>query len=254
CKPAIQAAFILNIVSVGIIQGILVARVWFLFQGSRKVQICIIPCFLLSIMASLILLYTSVKDLQIIPFEDVRRIFPTIRNVGCRAQRPPLFWRIYLPSLVLHTILYCLTAVQALRNRRLLKKVPVFKRLLRDGGFFYFVVFASVSLISIGSFFKNIPQINIPAIYSHFLLTTTSIAVSRVMFGIHSLAAKLGSQSAWPLNHLELSRAGWKEGAHEGELIVERRDTELSEVYLEGKVESNVLIQNELRITYVGKF
>lgn len=53
-------------------------------------------------MASLILLYTSVKDLQIIPFEDVRRIFPTIRNVGCRAQRPPLFWRIYLPSLVLH--------------------------------------------------------------------------------------------------------------------------------------------------------
>jgi len=54
------------------------------------------------------------------------------------------------------------------------------------------------------------------------MLATTSIAVSRIMFSIHSLAAKLGSDSAWLLNNLELSRVEWRKGAHEGELIVER--------------------------------
>lgn len=57
---------------------------------------------------------------------------------------------------------------------------------------------------------------------SSFLLATTSIAVSRVMFSIHSLADKLGSDSAWLLNNVELSRVGWRRGSHEGELIVER--------------------------------
>ncbi|KAG5639646.1 hypothetical protein H0H81_008807 [Sphagnurus paluster] len=54
-----------------------------------------------------------------------------------------------------------------------------------------------------------------------FLLTTTSIAVSRVMLSIHSLAHKLGSDSAWLLNNVELSRVCWRRGAHEGELIIE---------------------------------
>lgn len=53
-------------------------------------------------------------------------------------------------------------------------------------------------------------------------LSTTSIAVSRVVFSIHSLAAKLGADSAWLLNNLERSRVKWRTRAHEGELIVER--------------------------------
>lgn len=59
-----------------------------------------------------------------------------------------------------------------------------------------------------------------------FLLTTTSLAVSRVMFSIHSLAASIGSDSAWLLNNVELSRAGWKQGAREGELVIERDTVE----------------------------
>jgi len=54
------------------------------------------------------------------------------------------------------------------------------------------------------------------------MLTTTSIAVTRVMLSIHSLAHKLGSDSAWLLNNVELSRVGWRRGTHEGELIIER--------------------------------
>ena len=42
------------------------------------------------------------------------------------------------------------------------------------------------------------------------------------MLSIHSLADKLGSDSAWLLNNIELSRVPWRRGATEGEIIVDR--------------------------------
>ncbi|KAF8079242.1 hypothetical protein FPV67DRAFT_1663896 [Lyophyllum atratum] len=222
CKPAIQAAFLLNIIAICVIQGILVTRIWYVFQGTRSVQIGIIIGFIVSVVSSLVFLYHSANNVVIIKASDLASLFPGIRNEGCKAVRPPNFWRIYIPSLVLHTVLYILTAARALRNRRLLKEAPILKRLLRDGGFFYFVVFVSVLWTAIGSLLQQYPTVNVPAIYSHFMLTTTSIAVTRVMLSIHSLAHKLGSDSAWLLNNVELSRVGWRRGTHEGELIIER--------------------------------
>jgi len=55
-----------------------------------------------------------------------------------------------------------------------------------------------------------------------FPVATASVAASRVMLSIHSFAAKLGSDSAWLLNNIELSRVPWRYGASEGELIVDR--------------------------------
>ncbi|RDB19368.1 hypothetical protein Hypma_013422 [Hypsizygus marmoreus] len=238
CKPSIQSAFYLNLIAIGVIQGILVTRIWYLFQGSRAIQIGVILGFVASLVSSLVFLHLSANNLRIITSEDVLRLLPYISYVGCHAVRPPHFWRVYLPSLVLHswqTVLYILTAMRALRNRRLLKNAPVLKRLLRDGGFFYFVVFVSVNLTAIGSLLKDVPKLNIPAIFSHFLLTTTSIAVSRVLFSIHSLADKLGSDSAWLLNNAQLTRLGFRRGAHEGELIIERNtvysDDDLESTY-----------------------
>jgi hypothetical protein len=58
------------------------------------------------------------------------------------------------------------------------------------------------------------------------MLATTSLATSRIMLSIHSLAAKLGSENGWLFNHIELSRIGYKNGAREGELIIERLTVE----------------------------
>lgn len=234
CDRGIHAIFFLNTFAIGVIQGILTARVWYLFQGGRTIQICVICGFLASIICSFSLLYISGNTITIILAEDLNILFPNFRNVGCKATRPDDYWRTFVPSLILHTILYFLTAVRAIRNRRLLKESPVLKRLLRDGGFFYFVVFVSVGLTAICSFISKSPKINIPAIYSPFLLTTTSIAVTRILFSIHSLAEKLGSDSAWLLTHVQLSRVGWRRGAHEGEIIVER-DTTYDDDDLESK-------------------
>ncbi|KAF9469495.1 hypothetical protein BDZ94DRAFT_1303207 [Collybia nuda] len=258
CDSAIKTAFLLNIIAVAVIQAILVTRNWYLFQGNRVVQFGIIGGFFTSIVLSLVFLYLSANHLQIIPPSEIARVFnapvDSFRTEGCRAVRPPMFWRVYLPSLVLHTLLYLLTAVRAMRNRRLLKDAPILKRLLRDGGFFYFIVFVSVSMTTIGAFLENAPKINIPSIYSHFMLTATSVAVSRVLFSIHSLADKIGSDSAWLLNNVELSRVGWRRGTHEGELIVDRYPV-YSDEDVESKLDgSSISGHSLLRTTRVGVY
>jgi len=235
CKPAIQVSLVFGNIGIGVVQAMLAARIWYLFQGSRTIQYSIVLGFVASLAASFVLLALSIENLQLISTEEIKLVFSDFQNVGCKAVRPPHIWRIFLPSLVLHTILYVLTAVRALRNRRLLKHAPIMKRLLRDGGFFYFVVFASVTLTTVFAFLTDYPKINVPAIYSNFVLAATSTAVSRVMLSIHSLAEKLGSDSAWLLTNAQLSRVGWRQGRHEGEIFVER-----DPAYLEFEMDSGL--------------
>jgi len=216
CKRSIQAIFVISIVALGVVQAMLAVRVWYLFAQSRSTRVAISAAFTITNIVSLYFAILAGIELQ---------VTPTLTNLhihGCRATRPTRFWRLYLPSLVLHTIFYCLTAFRALKNRRIFKEAPVLKRLVRDGGFFYFVVFISVLFTAIGSFSQQYPSINIPAIFSNFSVVTTSLAATRVMLSIHSLAAKLGSDSAWLLNNIELSRVPWRRGATEGEIIVDR--------------------------------
>ena len=78
------------------------------------------------------------------------------------------------------------------------------------------------------------------------------MAMSRVLFSIHSLAAKLGSDTAWLLSRGELNRAGWRPGAHEGELIIER-DTRHSDESCDLKGGRD-LFPTGLRVTRVGKY
>ncbi|KAJ7045225.1 hypothetical protein C8F04DRAFT_1068137 [Mycena alexandri] len=216
CKRGIRTLFVISIVALGVVQAMLVVRVWYLFSQSRLTRMAMIASFALT---NIISLYFAVwAGIQL----DVTANLAHFHIAGCRASRPPKFWRLYLPSLVLHTVLYSLTAFRALKNRRIFKDAPILKRLVRDGGFFYFVVFISVLFTAIGSFLQQYPTINVPAIFSNFTVATTSIAASRVMLSIHSLAAKLGSDSAFLLNNIELSRVPWRRGATEGEIIVDR--------------------------------
>ncbi|KAJ6457252.1 hypothetical protein C8R45DRAFT_844345 [Mycena sanguinolenta] len=215
CKRGIQTLFLISIVALGVVQAMLVIRVWYLFSQSRSTRLAMIAAFAITNLLSLYFAVMAGIQLEITPNLTQLHIY------GCRADRPPRFWRLWLPSLVLHTLLYCLTAFRALKNRRVFKEAPILKRLVRDGGFFYFVVFISVLFTAIGSFLQQYPTINVPAIFSNFTVATTSIAASRVMLSIHSLAAKLGSDSAWLLNNIELSRVPWRRGDTEGEIIVD---------------------------------
>ncbi|KAJ3853723.1 hypothetical protein EV368DRAFT_81297 [Lentinula lateritia] len=239
CISAIRFSFVSSISALGIIQAMLILRIWYLFPHNKFIQYGMVILWVFSVVISLAYTSVAAMGLKLPNTTILMQSAP-----GCRAARPVKFWRMFMPSLGLHTILYIMTAAKALRNRRILKDAPVLNRLLRDGGLFFLVVFVSIGFTAIGSFLENVPQINIPVIFSKYvyppsticthnpygdpttvvqsyLLAVTSIAMSRIMFSIHSLASHLGSETGWLLSNVELRRTNWRKGATEGEIIVE---------------------------------
>ncbi|KAJ3730076.1 hypothetical protein DFJ43DRAFT_1040555 [Lentinula guzmanii] len=253
CTSAVQFSFIASILALGVIQAMLILRIWYLFPDHQSIQYGMIILWVCSMTISLAYTGLIMKSLKLLD----RKTFSL--GPGCRVARPVKFWRMFMPSLGLHTVLYILTAMRALRNRRLLMDAPVLKRLIRDGGLFFFVVFISVGFTTLGSFLEHVPQINIPVIFSNYLLAVTSIAMSRIMFSIHSLASHLGSETGWLLSNVELRRVNWRKGATEGELIVEctssgqednRFDLESTLHPYNGTVRS----QSALKVSRVGMY
>jgi len=219
CTSAVQFLFFATIIALNIVQAMLILRIWYLFGRQKWIQYGMMALWIVSMVVSLVYTGEAATHLELLGSDVDQGVFTLAP--GCRVARPPTFWKIFLPSLILHTILYILTAIRALRNRRVLKEAPVLKRLFRDGGLFFLVVFVSVGFTAVGSFLKDVPQINIPVIFSNYLIAVTSIAMSRIMFSIHSLASHLGSETGWLLSNVELRRVEWKKGTTEGEIIVD---------------------------------
>ncbi|KAJ3839244.1 hypothetical protein F5878DRAFT_617015 [Lentinula raphanica] len=255
CISAIRFSFFASIIALNIIQVMLLLRIWYLFSDNKIIQYGMLFLWVFSLTISLA--YTGVAA------TNVRVLNKTVWGLGgpgCRVARPEKFWRMFTPSLGLHAVMYMLTAARALRNRRILKEAPVLQRLIRDGGLFFFVVFVSVGFNTVGSFLVHVPQINIPVIFSNYLLTVTSIAMSRIMFSIHSLASHLGSDTGWLLSNVELRRVDWRKGATEGELIVEcatsgqEDDLDDMESTMRSYYDGSVRSRSGLKVSRVGVY
>jgi len=230
CDRTIRTCFILDVIAMAVAQAVLVLRIWHLYRHSRAAQILAVTSFVICVVAEGVTLGLSIVDLhsEIIVAPGVYLL-----EIGCKALPPPTLWRMFVPHFVLHTICYLFTAYRGIRSRSIAAEAaPLMRRLLRDGGILYFVVFFSVGFSTVGAAMTNRPLINFPAIYSSFVLSMTSICISRVMLGIRSLAAELISDPAWLLNNAELSRVCWKKGPNAGELIVNVGDADDDKAYL----------------------
>jgi hypothetical protein len=178
CNGGIRASFILNVGTLAVAQGdpksntmqiftiddvaiytaVLVLRIWFLFQHSRSAQLLVVACFIVCSIAECATLGLSFKDLHSVSIPIPLRIL----RLGCTAPPPSKLWRMFIPAFVLHTILYLFTAYRGLRNRSVAaESAPLIRRLLRDGGILYFVVFCKSPSFSNGAgifTFINLPQ------------------------------------------------------------------------------------------------
>ncbi|KAF5337746.1 hypothetical protein D9758_016032 [Tetrapyrgos nigripes] len=259
CERGIKACFAITVVGLATIQLVLVLRIWYLFPRSLFIRALCISSFVLSTILSAIfvgqsfsLVHSTKIDLSLLglspspsasspslspspssPFSsslqeglDLQGFAATLNPVittGCAVPPPGNFWRMYIPSLVLHTLLFVLTTIRAWRTPNIFQEAPLMRRVLRDGGIFYFVVIAVVGIAAVCSFFTDKPKINVPAIYSGALFCFSSVAISRLMLSIQSVAAHLGYDEFWVLTNVELSRVAWRshKGSHDGEIIVE---------------------------------
>ncbi|KZT73370.1 hypothetical protein DAEQUDRAFT_762283 [Daedalea quercina L-15889] len=221
--------FVMEYVALSIIQGIIVLRIWYMFTERRTVaRLLVVSAYIASIIA-------VAAEIGVLFPDIVPEVFDVPGVVFEHCTTPPSgkLWRIYLPNLVLHTVLFAATTWPVIQQRS--STSPLMLRLVRDGGIFYIAVFAVSAFTTIGSLRSNDPAIVLPAIFSNFILAVSSVSVSRLMFSIRSLAAALSMDSVALLSTAELSRIRWKQGAHGGELIVEidtvEDDLELGSMY-----------------------
>ncbi|KAI0829051.1 hypothetical protein BC628DRAFT_1417409 [Trametes gibbosa] len=247
CLGLVHANFFLAIIALAMVQAVIVLRICYVYSKNLIVRAFVIVCFVACTVVTLAIYGKIWHDVDSVAIA----LPPGLKLDGCTAPPSHQVWKVFLPNLGLHTLLYLATTVPMLRMRRIGKQSRLLNRLVRDGGIFYFSVFGehplatsktfSVRLTSqavamfstIGSLSKS-PLVTLPAIYSNLLLAIGAVSVSRLMLSIRSLAQQLSVSPDWLLNNTELSRVNWKHGARNGELIVEiepiEEDVEMASV------------------------
>ncbi|KAL4250282.1 hypothetical protein ABKN59_003165 [Abortiporus biennis] len=209
CFHSITSIFTVDTFSLTIIQGIIVMRLWYLYSRNYYARAFIVTAFIICASTEFALLGITWHELRPQPIP-----IPGLEILGCNAPLAPHLWRIYITCFIIHTILFAATTFQAVRVRHSGKKNQVMDRILRDGGAAYIIIFITVGFAGIGSVQKA-PKVSIPSMYSNFMPSILSVAISRLMFSIQNLAANLHLDATWLLSHAEMSRVRWKKGSHE---------------------------------------
>ncbi|EPQ53401.1 hypothetical protein GLOTRDRAFT_78408 [Gloeophyllum trabeum ATCC 11539] len=204
----------------------LTLRVWYLFRASVPARLFAVFISASCQIAAFAILGVIYNDLNAVSFD-----LPGFELEDCLVPAPTNLWRLWVPPLILHTLLYVFTPVQAVLRRNMYgKRNVVLDRLLRDGGMLYLAVLGIYSP-GISSLSLNVDRgiVTVGFCAIGVMIGLVSVCMSRVMFSIHSLAENLNCDPDWLLNHVELSRVNWKKGSTDGELMVEMDVVEATE-------------------------
>ena len=230
---------------VTVVQGILVLRVWYLFFRAPRIRRFIIVLFVATVLVSAGLLANYFKGIS--PWEmkisAVMKHGVPFRQRGCPGPGPPSpppVWPFLAPSLVLHTVLYLLTTYVALTCEDMMK-TTLSRRMVRDGGLFYLVVFVTSVFTICASATATLNGFNLRhiATLSQLPFTVVSISIGRVMLSIRSLAANTPTPDDWIMEMIAVqgmgrktenfgmgvTRTRWRQGAHRNEFFVDVEDT-----------------------------
>lgn len=240
CDVALRANFPLNMAALTIIQGILILRLWYLFQGSRTAQYCLLVAFVWCTAGSIACLAIMFPQLH------SRLVHMPKKGLSFCADPPPSqFWLVFVPSFVLHGILSLFMIIRVIHNVRTSKHLPLFKRCIRDGGFLYMVIFFSVSFSVSAAIVGVSPSVGVVAMFSNFMLALLSICVSRVILQLSELAQAysvdpVSKAPALLLHTAMVDRVMWEKKMgclvfmppqHEEEMYEEMYDEDIKDYY-----------------------
>lgn len=232
---------------VSVVQAILVIRVWYLFRRAPRLRRFVIMLFVATVLVSAGLLANYFKGIR--PWEmtisAVMKDGVPFRQRGCPGPGPPSpppVWPFLAPSLVLHTVLYLLTTYVALTSEDMMK-TALSRRMVRDGGLFYLVVFITSVFTICASALATPTGIRLRhvATLSQLPFTILSISIGRVMLSIRTLAANTPTPDDWIMEmiaHQSMGHKGagtedigmgvrtrWRQGAHQNEFFVDVENT-----------------------------
>jgi len=182
CDVALRINFPLNLGAMAIIQGILILRLWYLFQKNKTARYTLLVAFFWCTAGSVATL--------VVQFNQLHSYLVNMPKRGlsyCADPPPSQFWMVFVPSFILHGVLSLFMIVRVIHNVRTAKNIPLMKRCLRDGGFLYMVIFFSVAFSISAAIVGVSPSVGVVAMFSNFMLALLSICVSRVILHLSGL-------------------------------------------------------------------
>ncbi|KAF8551748.1 hypothetical protein OG21DRAFT_1498889 [Imleria badia] len=207
------------IVAMALCQIAITIRVWHMFAHSPIIRGIAIIAYITSTLAS------SVLAGILLP--HIREGIP---QLGTKPARTSIIAWLYVPSLLFHSLLFALKVYRFVASPKYLQTDTFLWRFLREGMIMYACALASLLFIVIGLTMTDTSQIPTEQLYETafdggiIFVTLTIVSMCRAMLSIKSLAATLHVDPGWLLNHAELSRVHWRQGATEGEIVVETFD------------------------------
>jgi len=183
CDFALRVNFPLNMGALAIIQGILILRLWYLFNTNRTARYCLLVAYVWCTAGSIATL--------VLQFPQLHSSLVNMPKRGlsfCADPPPSQFWLVFVPSFVLHGVLSLFMVIRVIHNVRTSKNVPFLKSCVRDGGFLYMIIFFSVSFSVSAAIVGVSPSVGVVAMFSNFMLALLSICVSRVILHLSDLA------------------------------------------------------------------
>lgn len=118
--------------------AVLIIRIWYLFSHSWSIRALSIGTFIANAALSLYFLFQNVYEEQHSPETSAKVValfkefFPDFEPRGCTFFIPDNMYRLFLPGLVLHTLLYVFTTLRAFRIPKALRDAPVMSRILKE--------------------------------------------------------------------------------------------------------------------------
>ena len=107
--------------------AIIVLRICYVYSKNLIARAFIVGTFVACVVSTAVLLGVVWHDLEAVPVN-----IPGLKITSCTAPPSKAVWKLFVPNIVLHTVLYLATTIPALRMRRLGKKSMLMDRLVME--------------------------------------------------------------------------------------------------------------------------
>ena len=107
--------------------AIIVLRICYVYSKNLLARAFIVGIFVACVISTAVLLGVVWHDIEAVPVN-----IPGLKITSCTAPPSKAVWKLFVPNIVLHTVLYLATTIPALRMRRLGKKSMLMDRLVME--------------------------------------------------------------------------------------------------------------------------
>ncbi|KAL4075063.1 hypothetical protein V8B97DRAFT_1666880 [Scleroderma yunnanense] len=194
-------------------QAAIVIRVWYLFARNVVIRTIAVATFAIAAVSTLVVSVLSTADIRLLLAPTPPTSIPET-----------LMW-IFIPSLIMHTILFTLKVYRLSQSPRVLHIEAPLRRFLKEGMLMYVFVTASIAFTITCLSFSDMSHLSVFLMgLASFPTAVSVVSVSRVMLSIHSLASTFHVDPEWLLNPTEMGRLQLRGGMSMTELCVDITD------------------------------